>query len=218
MTTWDWDFVREVTPTLLKSLWPTFLITVFGFGIAVVLGCLLVIARVNRARPVRYSANGLADLIRSTPFLVLLFLIFYALPQIGIVLSPFVAGVVTLGIYYTGYASDTLLASMRAIPPALIEASAVLGMPNGHTWRRVIIPLAARASVPGLTSYLIMCFKETALLVAIGVPVLLGKAQSIGYFNFRYLEVYTIVGLIYLVITYPAAWLLRRIEAKNVFE
>lgn len=216
--TWDWSFVGKATLDLLSAVPLTLLVTVLGAVISLILGALLAILRVSRSRVMSKTADFVSDLLRGTPFLAMLFFVFYAFPQFGVVLDQFATGVLVLGLYYAGYASDAFRSAVIAIPRTTLESCVALNLSIAHSWRRVIVPLAVRASVPTLMNYGVMSFKQTAILVAIGLPILLGKAQQIGYGSFRYLEVYTIAGIIYLLISYPLAYLARRMESKRVFD
>lgn len=215
---WSWTIVEDILPALLGSLALTVWVTVLGSALAWMLGMVLAGMRLSRTSVLARFGVQVAHFVRGTPFLVQLFFVFYVFPYAGITLTPFVTGVVVLGIYYGAYASDTFMASIKAIPQPLLESCLALNLTTRRAWRRIIVPLAFRASLPGLMNYVILCFKETALLVAIGLPILLGQAQELGYTNFRYLEAYTLVGVIYLVLSYPAALLVRRLEATHVFE
>lgn len=203
---------------MLHALLPTLLLTLLGAAVALSVGLVLALARLSRYRMLRTSANALTQLIRGTPSLVLLYFLYFGIAQVGILLSQFVAAVVVLGIYYSGYVSDAFRAAILAIPKPLIESCVALNLRHHHSWLRIILPLGWKAALPALMNYLIMAFKETAIFVAIGLPILLGKAKEIGFINFRYLEVYTLAGLIYIVCTVPAIALVRRLESRDVFE
>lgn len=215
---WQWDVAWQITPILLDSLKLTLWVTVVGSFLAWILGLLLAAGRLSRNAVLSFAAREITDFVRGTPFLIQLFFVFYVFPYAGIMLSPFLTGVLVLGMYYGAYASDTFRASILAVPKPILESCVALNLSRRQAWMRILLPLAMRASIPPLMNYFAMCFKETSLLVVIGLPILLGKAQEIGYESFRYLEAYTIAGIIFIVLTLPVSYLVRRLEARHVFD
>jgi polar amino acid transport system permease protein len=214
VTVWDWGYAWEILPDLLLALVTTIEITLVGSVLALVLG--LVIAVLRRARiPVLDQVLwAFVEVIRSTPLLVQIFFLFFVLPQFGIVLSAFVVGVIALGVHYATYTSEVYRAGIDAVPKGQWEAAWALSLPPRRIWTGVILPQAVPRVLPALGNYVISMFKEVPLLLAIGVIEVVNAAREIGSQDFRYVEPYTIAGLLFLALSYPASLLVRRLERR----
>ena len=212
--TWDWSFAWEILPDLLKALRITVEATIFGSLIAMTLGLLLAIGRRSHNRLINWPIAGFIEFIRSTPLLVQLYFLFFVMPQIGITLGPLLAGVIGLGLHYSTYASEVYRAGIEGVPRGQWEAARALNMPVRRTWTSVILPQAIPKVVPALGNYVNGMFKDTPLLSAITVIELLNEAHAIGAQTFRYLEPITLVGVLFFLVSYPTALLVRRLEAR----
>lgn len=212
--TWDWSFAWEILPDLLKALRITVEATILGSLIAMTLGLLLAIGRRSHNRLISWPIAGFIEFIRSTPLLVQLYFLFFVMPQIGITLGPLLAGVIGLGLHYSTYASEVYRAGIEGVPRGQWEAARALNMPVRRTWTSVILPQAIPKVVPALGNYVNGMFKDTPLLSAITVIELLNEAHAIGAQTFRYLEPITLVGLLFFLVSYPTALLVRRLEAR----
>ncbi|HUA03243.1 MAG TPA: ectoine/hydroxyectoine ABC transporter permease subunit EhuD [Solirubrobacteraceae bacterium] len=209
---WDWHFAAHIFPQLLSALVVTIEATVLGSVIALVLGLLLAIGRRSHRRVISWPIAMFVEFIRSTPLLVQLYFLFFVLPDLGIVLAPLTAGVIGLGLHYATYTSETYRAGIEGVPRGQWEAAKALNLSTRRTWTGVILPQAVPAVIPALGNYVNAMFKDSVLLSAITVIELLGKAQEIGALSFRYLEPYTEVGVLFLVLSLTAAILVRRLE------
>ena len=162
------------------------------------------------------------EFIRSTPLLAQLFFIFYALPQlpyVGISLSPLTAGILGLGIHYSTYLSEVYRAGIDAVPRGQWEAAIALNFSKGRTWLNIILPQAIPPIVPVLGNYLIGMFKDTPMLSAVTVVELLLTARIIGTHSFRFIEPFTMVGILFLVLSYISSlgvqWLEYRLNSRT---
>jgi polar amino acid transport system permease protein len=212
-TVWDWKYVGEVIPALLAGLRVTLIATVLGSVVAFVLGLALAVAQRGPAwlaRPVRWFV----EFVRSTPLLVQVFFLFFVLPRFGIVLGALTVGVLALGVHYATYTSEVYRAGIDAVPRGQWEAAHALSLPRGRVWTGVVLPQAVPRVLPALGNYVISMFKETPLLIGIGVLDIVGQAREVGDTTFRYVEVYTIAGLLFLLLSYPSALLVRRLERR----
>lgn len=215
--TWDWGFAIEIFPRIFKAMWITLGATVAAYAIALTLGLVLTLLRRSKAKPVKWLAVGFIEFIRSTPPLVQLFFLFYALPEIpyiGFAMSPFLTGALGLGIHYSTYVSEIYRSGIEAVPKSQWEASTALNFSRVQTWVKVILPQAIPPVIPMLGNYLIVLFKETPLLSAILVVEMLQTAKIIGSETWRYLEPITIVGLLFLLLSYPSSLLVQHVEKK----
>lgn len=211
---WSWDYALEILPQLLQVLPITIGATLLGFVAACMLGLPLALARRSRYRAVSVLANAWMEFIRSTPLLVQLFVLFYALPLYGISFSPFVTGVIGLGLHYSAYLSEVFRSGIEAVPAGQWEAAKALNFGRRHSWTNIILPQAIPPIIPVMGNYLITMFKETPVLSAITLVELLQTAKAIGSGSFRYLEAFTMVGLLFLLLSYPSSLLVSRLEKR----
>jgi polar amino acid transport system permease protein len=211
---WSWSFAWSTLPTILEALQITVFATLVGFAIALVGGFVLALGRRSSTKALSFAAACFVEFVRSTPLLVQLYLLFYGLPSVGLSLSPFAAGVLGLGIHYSAYLSEVYRSGIDAVPRGQWEAAKALNFSRGTMWRRIILPQAIRPVVPVLGNYLIVMFKETPILSAITLVEMLLAAKMIGASSFRYLEAFTLVGLLFLILSYGSSLLIRRLEVK----
>ncbi|MFD0869088.1 amino acid ABC transporter permease [Chlamydia abortus] len=211
---WNWDYALDILPKMLHALPITIAATLAGFAIASLFGLLLAVMRRSRYKLISYPVIGFVEFIRNTPLLVQLFFLFYALPQFGIALSPFFCGVIGLGLHYSTYMSEVYRSGIEAVDRGQWEASTALNFTKGQIWLRVILPQAIPPIIPVMGNYLIVMFKETPLLSAITVVELMTTAKSLGSQSFRYVEVFTLAGLLFLVLSYASSLVVRTFELK----
>ena len=212
MFDWRWDFVWEIMPRLLQATGNTLIAAGAGYGIALVLGLLLALAQRTQYRFVTFIIREFVEFIRSTPLLLQIFFIFYVGPQVGIRLSPWVSGMIAIGLHYSCYMSEVYRGGIESVPRGQWEAATALNMTTMQTYRRIIIPQAMLPALAGMGNYLVGIFKDTPMLSVIGVSELIHTANAIGSENYRFLEPYTMVGIIFLALSLPAAGLIRAFE------
>jgi polar amino acid transport system permease protein len=213
MTVWDWNYAFSILPALVEGLGQTIVATVLGSIIAMLLG--LVFAVLERGpRIVAIIVRGFVEFVRSTPLLVQIFFLFFGLPAFGIVLPALTVGVIALGVHYACYTSEVYRAGIEAIPRGQWEAATALSLPRSRVWTGVVLPQAVPRVIPALGNYVISMFKEVPLLLAIGILDVVGKAEEVGNLSFRYVEPYTLAGLFFLLLSYPASLLMRRLERR----
>lgn len=211
---WDWDFARQILPTLLQGLQLTLLISLLAAAVAAVLGLVFAIARRSSVAAVAVPVCALVAFIRGTPLLVQLYFIFYVLPDLGILLSPLVAGVIGMGLHYATYTAEVYRAGIENVPRGQWEAARATNLSLRQTWVHVIIPQAVPPMIPALANYLIAMFKETPLLSAITVLELMNQAKSVANSSYRYIEPMTLVGVFFLAISLVSVVILRWLEHR----
>jgi polar amino acid transport system permease protein len=211
---WDWNFVAQITPTLLQGLKLTLFITLLAAVVAAVLGLGLAVARRSKNRLISVPVGAFAEFIRGTPLLVQLYFIFYVLPDIGIILSPLVAGVIGMGLHYATYTAEVYRAGIENVPKGQWEAARATNLTPVQTWQHVIVPQAVPPMIPALANYLIAMFKETPLLSAITVLELMNQAKSVANSSYRYIEPITMVGVFFLVTSLVSVVMLRMLERR----
>jgi polar amino acid transport system permease protein len=213
MSIWDWNYAFSILPALVEGLGLTLVATVLGSIIAMLLGLLLAVLQ-RGPRPLALVVRWFVEFVRSTPLLVQIFFLFFVLPQFGIVLSALTVGVIALGVHYACYTSEVYRAGIDAVPRGQWEAATALSLPRSRVWTGVVLPQAVPRVVPALGNYVISMFKEVPLLTAIGILDVVGRAEEAGNTFFRYVEPYTIAGLFFLLLSYPASLLMRRLERR----
>jgi polar amino acid transport system permease protein len=211
---WDWEFVREILPTLIQGVKITILATILGSVLAAVIGLAIALARRSSNRLVSRTVGFAAEFIRGTPLLVQLYFIFYVLPDAGILLPPLVAGVIGLGLHYGTYTAEVYRAGIDNVPRGQWEAAKACNLNARQTWTRIIIPQAIPPMIPALANYFIAMFKETPLLSAITVLELMNQAKSVANSYYRYIEPMTLVGAFFLAISLVSVVLLRWLEHR----
>jgi polar amino acid transport system permease protein len=210
---WDWRFAAEIFPLLLRGLVATLQLTVLGSLVAFSLGLVLAVL-LRGPRPVALAARGFIEFVRGTPLLVQVFFLFFVLPDIGVVISPTVTGVIALGLHYAAYTAEVYRAGIDAVPRGQWEAATALSLPRSRVWIGVVLPQAVPRVLPALGNHVISMFKETPILIGIGILDIVGTAREAGGRAFSYDEPYTIAGLLFLALSYPAAVLVRRLERR----
>jgi polar amino acid transport system permease protein len=156
----------------------------------------------------------IAEFIRGTPLLVQLYFIFYVLPDLGITLSPLVAGVIGLGLHYGTYTAEVYRAGIDNVARGQWEAAKACNLSSMQTWTQIILPQALPPMIPALANYFVAMFKETPLLSAITVLELMNQARSIANYNYRYIEPITLVGAFFLIISLISVVGLRWLERR----
>ncbi len=216
--TWDWSYAATCLPQLLDAARITVLAAVAGGAVASILGLAWALALDATSVGVRWPARGLLQVVRNTPLLVQLYLLYYGLPHLGWAPEPLTIGIAGLGLHYASYAAEVYRAGLSSVPTGQDEAARVLGLGRWHRFLCIRLPQAIPPVLPALGNLLVALFKETPMLAAITVVELLSRAKLLGAESFRYLEPMTLVGVIFLTVSLaaalPLAWLDRRLRRK----
>lgn len=211
---WSWDVAFDVMPKMAAGLVITVQATLVGAVLAYTLGLLLAILKKSNSKLVAWSSYWASEFVRRTPLLVQLYFLFYVLPDLGIFLSPFMAGVVGIGLHFSTYTSEVFRAGIENVPKGQWEAARSLNYSAFQTWRFVILPQAIPPMFPPLANYLITMFKETPLLSAITVVELFNAANIYSNSHYKYLEPMTLVGVFFLIVSVPSAIIAVKLEEK----
>lgn len=212
MFDWKWNFTFQILPRLLEATVNTLIAAGFGYLIALIFGLIFALAQRTRFAPLTVLVREFVEFVRSTPLVLQIFFVFYVGPQFGIRLSPWTAGMIAIGLHYASYLSEVYRAGLDSVPQGQWEACISLGLSVRRTYFKIIIPQAIPTVIPGLGNYLVGIFKDTPMLSVIGVMELFHAATSIGAETYRFLEPYTLVGVIFLAISLPVAMFMRRFE------
>lgn len=215
MVKWSWEAVLELLPLLFGGAKMTVILTLAGFFVAMFVGLPFAMLRRSRNALISKTSGLLIDFIRCTPLLVQAFFLYFVLPELlHIRVDKYVAGIAALGLHYATYLSEVYRAGIDNVPKGQWEASRALNFSKALTWLRVILPQAVPPVVPVMGNYFITMFKETPILLVIAIPEMLLQAKLYGSAHFRYIEAYTLVGIIFLLISLPSSWLFHRLDAK----
>ncbi len=203
-------------PLLKGALVFSLSLTAITFVIGLVLAVITALARLSNVPLLSGIARAYVSIIRGTPLLVQLFIIFFGLPSIGITLDPYPSAIIGFSLNVGAYASEIVRAAILSIPKGQWEAGYSIGMSYPQALRRIILPQAARVSVPPLANSFISLVKDTSLAAVILVPEMFRKAQQIAATTYEPLLVYVEAALIYwaicLVLSFIQDWLENRLD------
>jgi polar amino acid transport system permease protein len=213
---WDWSAVEDFMPRFWDGLLVTLQALVLGALLAFALGLVWALAQRSSLAVVRWPVTVVTEFVRNTPLLVQLFFLYYVLPEWGVTLSAMVTGVVGLGLHYSAYTAEVYRAGIDGVPQGQWEAATALSLPRTRTWRSVILPQAIRRVAPALGNYVIAMLKDTPMIFVIGVMEMLGEARQFASETFLTVEAFTVVGIAFILISYPASLLMRAMERRLV--
>lgn len=205
---------HDAISTLLLGLWITVELTILAGVSSLVLGIFVALARMSKIAPLRVVVSGYLQLMRATPLLIQLIYIYYALPFIGIRLSPFIAAYLGLTLNVAAYLAEVYRSGIEAVPQGQRDAAAALGMRPSVIMARVVLPQAVRIVIPALGNYMVSLFKDTSLAAVITVQELLFSGQIFAARTYDYFTIYTMVFVLYFVVGYPAIRLVILLERK----
>ena len=204
----------EFLPILLKGAVVTIEITFCSFILSTLLGLLLALMRVSSNKLASHAAATFINVIRGLPIIVQLFYIYFVLPDLGVRLSAFQAGFIGLGIAYSVYQAENFRAGIQAIDHGQIEAAQSIGMRGGLIMRRVVLPQAFKIALPPYGNTLVMMLKDSSLASTITVAEMTRAGQLIASSTFQNMTVFTLVALLYLGLSLPLVYGLRRLERR----
>lgn len=209
-----WGRVQAYGPLLGKGAMMTIAVSVLGMALAIALGIALAVLRLYGPAPVQWAASAYVEVVRGTPLLVQLFLIYYGLPNLGLRLEAFPAAVLGLGLNYAAYEAEVYRSGLQAIPKGQVEAALALGMSRWQALRHVQLPQAIRNVIPPVTNDFIALFKDSSV-VSIITLVELSKAYGIAASaTYDYIGLGLVTAAIYFAISYPTSLFARRLERK----
>ncbi|NMM38330.1 MAG: amino acid ABC transporter permease [Glaciimonas sp.] len=204
----------DFLPILLRGALVTVEVTIYALILSTVVGLILGLMKVSHLRPLSVFAASVINIIRGLPIIVQLFYIYFVLPELGIQLSAFQAGVIGLGIAYSAYQAENFRAGIEAVDPGQIEAAQSIGMRMPMIMRRVVLPQAFRIALPPYGNTLVMMLKDSSLVSTITVLEMTRAGQMIASSTFQNMTVYTMVALLYLLLSLPLVFLTRRLELR----
>lgn len=197
----QFDAVFEAWPLLVEGTWVTIKLSVLSMFFGLIIAIICAAAKINGNKFIKFLVNCYIELIRNTPFIIQLFVFFFALPTIGIKWSAYVAALVAMTVNLGAYASEIVRAGIEAIPKGQIEAGRALSLSGVQVFRHIIIKPALRTIYPALTSQFIYLMLASSVVSVISADDLTSVASSIQSLTFRSFEIYIVVTFIYLLLT-----------------
>lgn len=211
----SWDLIlSSLGPLLLGAISATIPIALASFALGLAIALLVALMRIGKNRVLSGAARVYVSIIRGTPLLVQLFVIFYGLPSIGVGLEPWPSAIIALSLNVGGYAAEVIRAAILSVPKGQWEAGHMIGMSRQQTLRRIILPQAARVSVPPLSNTFISLVKDTSLASLILVTELFRQAQQIASVSGDFMALYLQAAVIYWVICLFLSMGQSRIEKR----
>lgn len=210
--------VLKFIPILLEGALITIQITFLSLILALIIGLFTALARISNSKILNKIAGFYISVIRGTPLLVQLMYVYFVLPDLGINLSPFSAGVIGLAIYEGAYLAEIFRAGIQSIGKGQMEAAYSIGMNNRTAMRRIILPQAFRNVIPPVGNSAILLLKNSSLCAFIAVNELMHTAELLATSTFRNLEIFTLVAIMYWVLHYPMKQLVQYLERRMDFD
>ncbi|MBW7984666.1 glutamine ABC transporter permease GlnP [Enterobacillus tribolii] len=211
----EWSAVWSALPILLEGAKLTLWISILGLCGGLIIGVIAGLARAIGDWFSSHVALVFIELIRGTPIVVQVMFIYFALPlMVPVRIEPVTAAVVTIMINSGAYIAEITRGAVQSIHSGFREAGLALGLSRRETLRYVIMPLALRRMLPPLGNQWIISIKDTSLFIVIGVAELTRQGQEIIAGNFRAMETWTAVAVVYLVITQALSFVMRRLEKR----
>jgi cystine transport system permease protein len=191
------DLLQQSLPLLAQAVWVTIGLGVFAFLFGSILGMLIALARTSPFKALRWVAFAYVSVFRGTPLLIQILMIYFGLPNYGIVIEPIAAALLALSLFAAAYLSEDFRAGINAVDKGQWEAGWSMGMSYWRILTRIILPQALRIAIPPLGSRLVALMKDTSLASTITVVELTRVADQVGATTFRYMDIFLIVGAIY---------------------
>lgn len=210
----DFSIYVEYWPLIVRGLLLTIASSAMGLVLSLIFGAVIVLARLSRNRLAVYSAIAFVELMRDVPFMVVLFLIFYLLPALGLKLPAFAVGVITLSLYAAAYFSEIMRGAIQSVPKGQMESARATGMSRMQTLRHVIVPQMMGYFLPAATNQAVTVVKESSMLSTITVTELTMVSQVIQGYTYSPIEVFALVSILYWLMCTGVSRVGRRLEKK----
>lgn len=206
---------REFLPILLQGATLTILVSFGSLVLSTLLGLVWALMRVSGIKPLAKFSAGMINVLRGIPIIVLLFYIYFVMPDMGIALTAVQAAIIGLGIAYSAYQAENFRAGIEAIDRGQIEAAMAMGMSWSMTMRRVVLPQAVKIVLPPYGNIMIMMLKDSSQASTITVAELALQGKLIAVSTFKNATVFSLVALMYLVMCVPLILFVRHLEKRS---
>ena len=210
-----WEWWPEVFPVLLRATGMTIQVMIGALIVALILGMAVALMRISKLKLLRYPALFYTDVMRGTPALVQIFIIYFGLSDLGIEFDPVSAAIIGLGMNGAAYVGEIYRAGIEAIHRGQVEAALSLGMTPARAMRYIILPQALRLMLPPLCNYAILLVKDTAIISTIAAPEIMFEARRLVQATFMYSisgQIYLLCAGFYLALTLPLSQVAKRLE------
>jgi len=208
------EFSIKWAPYILAGAGLTILISVVSIFLATILAIIGALGRLSSNGFINGAASLYVSLVRGTPLLVQIYFVFFALPQMGIVLDPIPAGIVALSFNYGAYMTEIFRAGIQAVPRGQREAAEALGMPERQVMRRIVLPQAVRIVVPAIGNDFVSMIKDSSLVSVVGLQEMLWRASTVGRSNSQLIQALLIAALVYWALTMFFSFFQARLERR----
>ena len=208
------SFWREALPQLLRGARLTILLTALTLVIGIPAGLCVALLRISPLPPLKFLATVYVEIVRGTPLLMQIYVIYFVLPRIGLQFSPLIAGVLALSLNAAAYICEIFRAGIESIDIGQMEAARSLGMNYSAAMRWVILPQTVRRVLPPLTNEAVSLLKDSSLVSVVALSELMRVGKELATNSGEPTQIYLSVALIYLCMTLPLTYLVRRLEAK----
>lgn len=212
--TLDFGLIRAALPDLLRGAKLTLVLTALALLIGIPLGLAVALARISPAAPLKWIATVYVEALRGTPLLMQIYVIYFVLPSLRINLDPFTSGVIALSLNAGAYISEIFRAGIESIDTGQMEAARSLGMNYGMAMRWVILPQTVRRVLPPLTNEAVALLKDSSLVSVVALSELMRVGTELATSKGAPTTIYLGVAMLYLCMTLPLTWLVRRLEEK----
>jgi len=208
------EIIQNSWVYMVEGIWVTLFLTLISVVIGFFLGVLLAVAKTYGNKFFYYISYIFIEIIRGTPLLVQLFILYYSLPVIGIRLSPLLASIIAFFLNSAAYQAEYLRGAIQSISSGQMQASLSIGMTKWQAIRLIILPQALRRFIPSWTNEFIYLLKYSSLSYIVGVPEIMAQARFVASRNFEFFQVYLFAAIIYLVLVTFFGEIFRYVEKK----
>ena len=208
------EHLGEWLPQLVAAAGTTLRMTVLAFVVAAIVGLVLALAKLSPVGPIKAIASTYIEVMRGIPALAVLFLIYFGLADFGIIFEAFTAAVIGLGLNGAAYLAEVFRAGILAIHRGQMEAALTVGMTPLQAMRYVVLPQALRVVLPPVANFGIALLKDTSVASIISAPELMLRARDLASSSFQPMEVFLLAAAIYLAMSLPFSYLVRRLEVR----
>jgi polar amino acid transport system permease protein/cystine transport system permease protein len=203
---------QNIISALLEATYTTLGITVGAFILAIIAGFIVAVTRLYGPSWLKAVFAAFVEVMRNTPILVQLFVLYFGLAQLGIHMSPILAAVLGLGMNGAALLSEVFRTSINAVDPGQSEAGQAIGFTPDRAFFNIVLLQASRIAMPSIGNFAVSLIKDTSLASAVAVPELAFRARTLVSETFLSSEIYLLVALIYFGLSFPAAWYFKSLE------
>jgi polar amino acid transport system permease protein len=210
----DWGVVMDRLPQLAGGLLQTLLLCAVSGAAALSIGAAITLMQLHGGPILRWGASAYTALCLGLPLLIVIYILFYALPEYGLILSPPLVGVLALAIYYGPYFAEVMRAAVQALASGQVEAARAIGLSPWRTSSKIVLPQTLPLMLPSLAGLMIGMVKDSALLAIVSVPEFMFFARQAVSETYAPIEIYVAVALTYWALSSACAFAARRIENR----